>query len=759
MIVVSADPAWSTLVSGGLGVAGAEAVPAPVGAWAEAFEALRRGEIERLVLLEPSLVPRVTDALRGDAALARKIVWRAPGLQPVAGAPGVALGADSTLDELVVAVLGPPESVAFRAVELSLEGVAMAALLGAAAVLRPTLKITLTTPEGTAALCLCGGLVRAAGIAESPLAESEGLAEDPSLTLLMKLWTTSGETGLANRLHADLGFVCEYGDLFAESEAHQRHVTRVLTALLQREGVRASFEPHEPATRGRDLVLALRDACRALPDAALDRLVPGEAQLIAPAGLPARLRDALPPPRYGRLFFLLEDATAVDAVVTTARLPRPEAVAALAVGLQPGALRVVRGVDPPPIPPPLDTEDAPLAPRTRRRERIATVVAASGQALASSACGDARRFIDGLQIAATQALEAGRRLRLRGTRFEPVGELVEHLVLGYRIGAGGMGDVLLGVLGSQADVLKVVAVKRRGALTSRDPERLEMFLAEARLSASLAHPNIVQTHQLLRNEGQYLLVMEFVHGLSGAELVARLGDEALSAGLVAWIGAEVARGLHYAHHLEGPDGTPLGLVHRDVAPANVMFGLDGGVKLIDFGVAGARSERHHVTDLRRRTGRLSYMAPEAVLGQRVGPETDQYALGVTLYELLTLKRPFVGQDDHSPIEATLSGQHRPLLEARPDIPAALAYAVERAMSVRPHERFRDCDALRQALLAATPPAGDVRDQVADLVRRLARDVMPYEIEAIARLRRAAAALLVGESSEGAGSPFGREEDL
>ena len=746
MLVLGSEAAWSVLVTAGLVVAGAAAERVDPRRWPDAVAALKDGSADRLVLLDGPLAPLVDRALQDAPGLAARVLLRpGPGPEGVGAARGLPI--DSTMDELVRVVMGKAESGAPAQVEFDFAGVSVARLLGAVAVLRPTLKITLTLPRGTAALCLCDGLVRAAGLSEVPLAASVGLAEDPSVALLMRLWATHDEPPPENRLHADLGFVCEYGDLFAESFAHREHVVRVLAALLAAEPQRATFEDHEPATRGLDLVLALREACLLVGSDALSAILPPGSRLCAPQGLPPRLREAFPPSRFGRLFFLLEEPILLESPLATARLPREEALAALAVAALTGALSVdvpPRPAAAPPVPEPESEPESQLkAPATRptRRGRVPTAVAAAGQALAGGACGDARRFIEGLQEAAEHARLAGRRMRLRGTRFEPVGEVVDQLVLGYRIGSGAMGDVLLGVLGSQAEVLKVVAVKRRIEEAGPEPARQAMFLAEARLSASLAHPNIVQTHQLLRPESQYLLVMDFVHGLSAAELLARLGDERLSPALVAWIGAEVARGLHYAHGLEGPDGEVLGLVHRDVAPANLMLGLDGGVKLIDFGVAGARSEAHLVTDLRARTGRLSYMAPEVLRGKTVGPAVDQYALGVMLYELLTGLRPHLGTDDHTPIEVALSGEHRPLLEARPDVPPGLAYIVERAMSIHPEARFRDCDAMRQALLGLSFGDGDARDAVAELVRRLTRDVLPYEIEAIARLRRAAAALL------------------
>ncbi|MCA9514084.1 MAG: protein kinase, partial [Myxococcales bacterium] len=162
------------------------------------------------------------------------------------------------------------------------------------------------------------------------------------------------------------------------------------------------------------------------------------------------------------------------------------------------------------------------------------------------------------------------------------------------------------------------------------------------------------------------------------------------------------------------------------------------VKLIDFGVAGALSGVHQSIDRSRRVGRPSYMAPEVLVGQPITASIDQYALGVTLYELLVGERPHGAGEDA--VEATLSGRHRPLLAARPDLPPPFALAVERAMSVHVAERFRDCGALARALLAAIPGTLDPRLALADLVYGAASDVLPHEIEAVARLSRAATEL-------------------
>jgi|GEM_PF-3298905 len=744
VMVMGADAAWVALVMSGIGAAGGRVSAHGAEAVDDVVGALRRGETERVVVLGDALASRVLATIRDTPSLAHRVLrWTADARD---AAQGDGAAAEPSLDALVRMVMGRAPVVGGAPSELDLHGVSAAALLGAAAVLRPTLELTLRAAGRSAGIHLCDGLVRAAGVSTALPRDDRGVAADPSLRLVSRRWPDRAGDTPDERLAEELALVSEYSELFAASAAHRDYLVSTLRVVLDQPWDHLEARGAHAHARGLDLVAALRDVCLDAAPRRLAALVPEEARVVAPGGLPSRLREAFPPRRFGRLYFLLEAPTPVSELAASTRLDDGELRAALVVGLLTGAVELSSAPAEPPEKTPTvgpaepASEPAPgleKAPRLgARRVPATTSTGATGRALGQSGEPEARRFLGRLADAAARARREGTRVRVHNTRFEPIGELADDLVLGYRIGHGAMGDVLLGVHCSDANVQKVVAVKRRTGEALRDEARLEMFFDEARLSAGLTHSNVVQTFQLLRVAERYGLVMEFVHGVTAEELIILTGGRPLSPALVAWIGAEVAAGLDYAHRLTGPDGEPLGLVHRDVAPANVMLGVDGGVKLIDFGVANATRRGGPGA----RSGRASFMAPEVLAYNAVGAGSDQFALGVTLYKLLTGALPFEATPGRGIVDAILTGGHRPVLAARADVPAALAYVIERGMARDPSERFASCDAMRHALLGAVPRGSDERELVATTVQEAAASFLPWELEAIARMRRAAAAI-------------------
>ena len=187
---------------------------------------------------------------------------------------------------------------------------------------------------------------------------------------------------------------------------------------------------------------------------------------------------------------------------------------------------------------------------------------------------------------------------------------------------------------------KDVVIKRVRSGLAGDPEFVRMFIAEARVASRLNHANLVHIFDFDKHQDTYYLAMEYVRGHSLWELRRRCQERGVPVPptLAAQIGMELARGLAYAHRLtEG--GKPLGLVHRDVTPHNVLLSFDGAVKLTDFGIAkaGGRSTASGVLK-----GKFAYMSPEQARGDAVDARTDVFALGVTLWELLTGSRLFEG---------------------------------------------------------------------------------------------------------------------
>jgi serine/threonine-protein kinase len=259
------------------------------------------------------------------------------------------------------------------------------------------------------------------------------------------------------------------------------------------------------------------------------------------------------------------------------------------------------------------------------------------------------------------------------------------------IGAGGMSSVYLArdsVLGRR------VAIKILHPQFNAEGDHVERFRREAELVAALSHPNIVKVLDRGRHAGGQFIVFEYVDGETLKQLVARTGalpvDEALR------IAIQVAAGLGYAH--------ASGVVHRDVKAQNVMLGAAGEAKVTDFGIARSLDAREGMTLTGTVLGSAEYIAPEQAQGQKVSEASDIYSLGVVLYELLTGEPPFSGESFVAVAMRHINEPAPSVLLRRPDCPARVATAVERALAKSPAARFATMDAFRAELEAclATP---------------------------------------------------------
>jgi serine/threonine-protein kinase len=271
------------------------------------------------------------------------------------------------------------------------------------------------------------------------------------------------------------------------------------------------------------------------------------------------------------------------------------------------------------------------------------------------------------------------------------------------------------------DFERVVVLKRILPHLCSDPRFLEMFIAEARLSARLNHPNIVQVFDFGELDGEYFLAMEFIEGLTLSAALGRLQPgRTIPIGFAIQVVRDIALALGYAHALTGSDGTPLHIIHRDVSPSNVMLGLDGSVKLLDFGVAKAVSLSNEQTRSGVLKGKISYMPPEVVDGHaRADARSDLFAASVILHELLTGRRLFGGTDDFETLARIRECVVEAPSKARSDVPPALDQIALRAVSRRPEERFQTGAELSAAL---APFMHDLRWdtlQMAEFVRELA----------------------------------------
>ena len=218
-----------------------------------------------------------------------------------------------------------------------------------------------------------------------------------------------------------------------------------------------------------------------------------------------------------------------------------------------------------------------------------------------------------------------------------------------------MASVHIGRLLGPVEFSRTVAIKRLHPQFARDPEFVAMFLDEARLAARIRHPNVASTLDVVATQGELFLVMEYIQGESLAQL-ARISNEVgkpVPHDIVRTVMSGVLHGLHAAHEAKSERGEPLGIVHRDVSPQNILVGTDGVARLLDFGVAKAIS-RAHVTRDRHIKGKLSYMAPEQIQNTEVDRRVDVYAAAVVTWELLSGKRLFLADSESETLARVLT---------------------------------------------------------------------------------------------------------
>jgi serine/threonine-protein kinase len=273
----------------------------------------------------------------------------------------------------------------------------------------------------------------------------------------------------------------------------------------------------------------------------------------------------------------------------------------------------------------------------------------------------------------------------------PIGKYVVR----RKLAEGGMAEIYLAAALGPEGFEKDVVIKRVRPGLAGDPEFVRMFIAEARVASRLNHANLVHIFDFDKHEDTYYLAMEYVRGHSLWELRRRCQERgvAIPPMLVAQIGMEVARGLAYAHRLTD-GGHSLNLVHRDVTPHNVLLSFDGAVKLTDFGIAKAGGR---ATTSGMLKGKFAYMSPEQARGDALDARTDVFALGVTLWELLTGARLFEGEGDVAVLRAVQERLIVPPARLNPAVSPALDAAVMRALERERARRWPTAHELERAL--------------------------------------------------------------
>ncbi len=274
-------------------------------------------------------------------------------------------------------------------------------------------------------------------------------------------------------------------------------------------------------------------------------------------------------------------------------------------------------------------------------------------------------------------------------------------VLSKRINRGGMAEIFLGRFHGTDDFVKVVCIKRILPHYAKDQSFIEMFRDEAHICKRLQHANIVRVFDFEKVEGSFALIMEFVNGADLRTVLAACerGNTRIPLPCALYITAMAARGLHYAHtRKDDITGLPLGIIHRDISPQNLLLGYDGDVKVTDFGIADAQTK---ITETKPGVikGKYAYMAPEQIAGKVVDPRTDVFALGVLLWEMLAMRRMYA---DTSEIE-TIKNVHavnikHDIRKLNPHIPPEVLKVLFKALEKEPKKRFKSAQDFERSLL-------------------------------------------------------------
>jgi serine/threonine-protein kinase len=275
------------------------------------------------------------------------------------------------------------------------------------------------------------------------------------------------------------------------------------------------------------------------------------------------------------------------------------------------------------------------------------------------------------------------------------------------LAAGGMATVYLGRLAGAAGFARRVAIKSLHAQFAKDPDFLAMFLDEARLSGRIQHPNVVRVLDVISSDNELHLVMEYIEGESLSKVVRllRARGERVPLAIAVAILSGVLDGLHAAHEARSEDGQALEIVHRDVSPQNVLVGVDGMPRILDFGIAKAVG-RMQTTRGDQLKGKLAYMAPEHLAREALDRRADVYAVAIMLWELLTGERLFQAEDEITTFRRALEGKAAPPSSLVPSVPESLDAIVLRGLARKPEQRYQTARefslALEATKLAATP---------------------------------------------------------
>ena len=308
-----------------------------------------------------------------------------------------------------------------------------------------------------------------------------------------------------------------------------------------------------------------------------------------------------------------------------------------------------------------------------------------------------------------------------------VGSTANKYEILARLATGGMADIFLARGESVAGVERHCVLKRILRERATDAQFVQMFVDEARLAAQLQHPNIASVYDVGKLGDSYFFTMEYVHGETLRSLLHRSTGlhrpVPLACALTIIAGA--AAGLHHAHERNDIDGRPLGIVHRDVSPSNLMISYEGNVKVVDFGVAKAA---HRAIETRSGTvkGKISYLSPEQCRGERLDRRSDLFSLGIVMWEMLMGERLYRRASDFENMSAIVHEEAVPPSVCRPDVPPDVDAIVLRLLAKSPADRFQSAEELVDSIEAASVRAHITVSTAA--VRRFVRELFGHRPE-------------------------------
>lgn len=314
----------------------------------------------------------------------------------------------------------------------------------------------------------------------------------------------------------------------------------------------------------------------------------------------------------------------------------------------------------------------------------------------------------------------------------PPGKLGRYELLA-RLATGGMGEIFLARLEGAAGFEKLYVVKKILPHLAGDPRFRGMLIDEARIASRMSHPNICQVYELEETDGQLYIVMEYLEGVTVLPLLRRASKSQtpLPLGLVTGVISQTCEALHYAHELKDRDGSMLNIVHRDVTPSNVFVTETGVAKVLDFGIAKVKNASAQ-TQTGTVKGKYAYMSPEQLRGGELDRRVDVFAIGVVLFEMLSLRRLFQRKTDYLTFRAVMEQPVPDLRRYRQDVSPQLMDVVARALAREVSERFSTVRELGAAVLDASPGArawsnseiGDfLKSNFAEVIRKRSATLM------------------------------------